>query len=91
MISELSPDTQAVLLLTAPLAVGGRAPAGPAPLADGEYKRLARGLREHGRAPADLFDGGAGETLAACAAELDRERIESLLGRGFLLSQAVER
>ena len=92
MISELSPDTQAVLLLTAPLAaVGGRAPAEPAPLADGEYKRLARGLREHGRTPADLFDGGAGETLAACAAEFDRERIGRLLARGFLLSQAVER
>lgn len=92
MSAELSPDTQAVLLLTAPLAIGaGRAPAEPAPLADGEYKRLARSLCEHGRAPADLFDGAAGETLAACAAEFDRERIERLLARGFQLSQAVER
>lgn len=90
MSAALSPDTQAVLLLTAPLDAGGAAP-GPAPLADGEYRRLARGLGEYGRSPASLFDGGVQEALAACAAEFDCERIERLLEREFLLSRAVER
>ena len=92
MSAALSPDTQAVLLLIAPLDAGaGGAATGPAPLADGEYRRLARGLGERGRTPACLFDGGAREVLAACAAEFDCERIERLLERGVLLSRAVER
>ena len=92
MSADLAADTQAVLLLTAPLIVGRGAAGGrPEPLSDGEYDRLARGLREHGRAPADLLGADAGAALEECASGLERGRLERLLGRGSLLGQAVER
>ena len=93
MTADLSVDTQAILLLTAPLIVGrGAARGQPAPLSDGEYDRLARRLRECGREPADLLRvDEAGAALEECASGLERDRLERLLGRGFLLGQAVER
>lgn len=92
MDAELSANTQAVLLLTAPLIVGGaRAAGAPAPLSEREYARLARGLVERGREPADLLDADAADALDARAAGLDRARLARLLGRGFLLAQAVDR
>lgn len=92
MDAELSANTQAVLLLTAPLIVGGaRAAGAPAPLSEREYARLARGLVERGREPADLLDADAADALDARAAGLDRARLARLLDRGFLLAQAVDR
>ena len=93
MTADLSADTQAILLLTALLIVGrGAARGQPAPLSDGEYDRLARRLRECGREPADLLRvDEAGAALEECASGLERDRLERLLGRGFLLGQAVER
>jgi DNA processing protein len=87
---ELSPNTQAILLLTAPL-LGGRGKPTSDPLTAGEYKRLARHLRASERQPADLLGAGAVALLKACRERLDGSRLEQLLGRGFLLSQAVER
>lgn len=45
MIPALSANTQAILLLTAPL-IAGRGAASSDLLSPGEYKRLARHLRE---------------------------------------------
>ena len=89
MRNELSPNAQAILLLTAPLIVG-RGKASVAPLSAGEYKRLARRLVDIRREPADLLGLGADEVLKECRLDLDGTRVERLLGRGFLLSQAVE-
>ncbi len=90
MRNELSPNTQAILLLTAPLIIGrGRASVNP--LTAGEYKRLARRLREIRRQPADLLSSEADEVLKDCRLDLDNARLEHLVGRGFLLSQALER
>ena len=87
---ELSANTQAILLLTAPLIVGrARSPVNP--LSAGEYRRFARCLRELRREPADLLDSDVGEILKECHLDLDSGRLERLLGRGFLLSQALER
>lgn len=89
MNDTLSPNTQAVLLLTAPL-LTGRAGPSPEVLTPGEYKRLARFLQERQRQPADLLstdDPLAGE----CGRLFDPGRLQRLLSRGFLLSQAVER
>ena len=86
---DLSPNTQAILLLTAPLIVG-RSTASPELLTPGEYKRLARHLRDIERQPADLLAANAAEVLNACRPMIDPERLQRLLDRGLLLSQAVE-
>ncbi|MDR1274957.1 MAG: DNA-processing protein DprA [Candidatus Accumulibacter sp.] len=90
MTPTLSLDTQAILLLTAPL-IAGRSHPAPDFLTPGEYKRLARHLREIQRQPADLVSPDAGELLRACRLVIDQTRLERLLGRGFLLSQVIER
>ncbi len=54
----LSPNTQAILLLTAPLTTG-RSSASPDLLTPGEYKRLARHLRDSQHQPMDLIAANA--------------------------------
>jgi predicted Rossmann fold nucleotide-binding protein DprA/Smf involved in DNA uptake len=90
MTPILSPNTQAILLLTAPL-IAGRGTSTPDLLTPGEYKRLAHHLREIQRQPADLVLPDAGEVLRACQPVIDESRLRRLLGRGFLLSQVIER
>lgn len=90
MTPVLSPNTQAILLLTAPL-IAGRGTASSDLLSPGEYKRLARHLREIQRQPSDLISPDAAEILLACQPVIDESRLQRLLGRGFLLSQVVER
>lgn len=85
----LSPNTQAILLLTAPL-LAGQKRASPDLLTPREYNRLARLLRDEQQQPADLLGPEAGELLAACQPTIDSGRLERLLGRGFLLGQALE-
>ena len=90
MIEPLTPNTQAILLLTAPL-IAGRGETTRDLLSLGEYNRLARILREKQKQPADLLAPDAHELIELCAQPLGRARLDALLGRGFLLSQAVER
>ena len=89
MTMEISPNTQAILLLTAPLIVGNKA-GDAALLSLTDYNRLARCLREAGKEPADLLGPEAGALMNTCGTRFGRERLESLLARGFLLSQAVD-
>jgi len=89
MATSLSPNTQAILLLTAPLIVG-RASRSSELLKPAEYSRLARQLRELGRQPADLLDTDSGGLYRACATVVPEARLGHLLGRGMLLTQAVE-
>nr|WP_298521795.1 DNA-processing protein DprA [uncultured Halomonas sp.] len=90
MTPVLSPNTQAILLLTAPL-IAGRGNTSPDLLSPGEYKRLARHLRGIQRQPADLVSPDADEIRRACQPVIDESRLQRLLGRGFLLSQVIER
>lgn len=90
MIEPLTSNTQAILLLTAPL-IAGRGESSRDLLTLGEYNKLARILREKQKQPADLIGPDAEELIALCAQPFGRERLDSLLSRGFLLSQAVER
>ncbi len=90
MIAPLSVNSQAILLLTAPL-MAGRSDYSREILSLSEYNRLARLLRDKERQPADLVGPNASETIAICATLFDASRLERLLGRGFLLSQAVDR
>lgn len=87
MNDDLSPNTKAILLLTAPLLVG-RDRSSLKPLSLGEYKRLARELHGAGREPADLLQDPAHDLVAGCG--LDAERVGRLLARGLRLAQAVE-
>lgn len=95
MNDTLSLNTRAILLLTAPLVVGRSSlrHAGPAAalLSFGEYKRLARHLYGLSRQPADLLAADGEALYADCADIVEPERLRRLLGRGFLLGQAVER
>ena len=90
MMPSLSQNTQAILLLTAPL-IAGRGSSSSELLTPGEYKRLARHLREIQRQPADLVAPDASELLRACQPVIEESRLQRLLGRGFLLSQVIER
>jgi predicted Rossmann fold nucleotide-binding protein DprA/Smf involved in DNA uptake len=90
MTAPLTSNTQAILLLTAPL-VAGRGDLSAKLFSLGEYNKLARLLREKQKQPADLIGADAGEVIGICARQFGNERLEVLLGRGFLLSQAVER
>ena len=90
MIEPLTPNTQAILLLTAPL-IAGRTEASRDLLSLGEYNRLTRILREMKKQPADLIGADAEELMDLCARPFGRARLDALLGRGFLLSQVVER
>ena len=87
---SVSPNTQATLLLTAPLIVG-TARATDDLLTPGEYKRLVRFLRERGQQPTDLLSGDLKELEKDGQPPIDIERLGRLLARGFLLSQALER
>ncbi len=90
MIEPLTPNTQAILLLTAPL-IAGRGETSRDLLSLGEYNRLALVLRQKQRQPADLIAPEARELIELCSQPFGRARVDALLGRGFLLSQAVER
>ena len=90
MMPVLSSNTQAILLLTAPLIVG-RSFVEPELLTPGEYKRLAQRLHEIQCEPADFLAERSSECLSACEIVVDPNRLRKLLDRGFQLSQAVER
>lgn len=90
MIAPLTPNTQAILLLTAPLEVGRNASSADL-LTLGEYNRLARLLRQRQRQPADLLGPHASDVIEIGVPAFEASRLRALLGRGFLLSQAVER
>lgn len=87
---DLSANAQAILLLTAPLTVGRRQRSFK-PLSAGEYRRLAHRLRELGCEPGDLLSSRTREIFTECRLDLDHDRLTYLLGRGFLLTQALER
>lgn len=90
MTSPLSPNTEAILLLTAPLLAGQSKPS-PDLLTPGEYNGLVRHLRKNGREPADLTSRQGAEAASICGQVIETDRLERLLGRGFLLAQALER
>lgn len=91
MNTEISINTKAILLLTAPLLVGKEA-AVTKVLAPREYKKLAHYLHGIKRQPADLLYNDSSELIRACGDLFFEEgRIEKLLNRAFLLSQVIDR
>lgn len=90
MTPSLSSNTQAILLLTSPL-IAGKSPKNSDLLTPAEYKRFAKQLREIGREPSDLLTSSFTQIAEECAPAVPPDRLERLVGRGFQLSQAVER
>ena len=92
MIGELSANTQAILLLTAPLILGRRTPSAES-LRPGEYSKLASFLHAKEAEPADLMGAEASKLLndSWLPDGIEADRLSQLLARGFQLSQAVER
>ena len=88
--TPVSTNTQAILLLTAPLIVG-RGENSNELLTASEYRMIARFLYEKERQPADLVTPGGNELLLALGKIVNSDRLKRLIGRGFLLSQAIER
>ena len=89
LTAEISADTQALLLLTAQL-IAGRRDVSPELLQPTEYRRFARFLHENGWEPADLLAKDTDDLLVHDRLPIDSDRLQSLLARGFLLSQAIE-
>ena len=90
MPETLSRNTKAILLLTAPL-IAGRGKTSGDLLTPGEYNKLAKHLIGLGAKPADLLTPVADQLRSDCHRVIDKTRLERLLARGFLLSQAIER
>lgn len=82
---DLSPDTQAILLLCGTFAEGQR---DPKPLTLSEYNTLASWLIGQHRRPADLFAASNGDLSGV---PIERERLEQLMGRGPALAVSLER
>jgi len=89
MNPELSANTQAILLLTAPLTTS-RATTGATPLTLSEYRTLARRLKELGRQPSDFTTTEADDLIDEFRGLFERERLKALVTRGLQLSHAVE-
>ena len=92
MLPQLTPNAQALILLTQPLRMSKTPPAQSQPLTLAEYNALAAALHRRGQEPKGLLSPQTGpaliqELLAAGAAPAN---LPELLGRGFLLSQALE-
>jgi predicted Rossmann fold nucleotide-binding protein DprA/Smf involved in DNA uptake len=85
---QLSPDTQATLLLCSGL--GQPRDATPRPLTPAEYNQLAQALHAQALRPADLLQPGGLDHLQQVAPVVDLERLKALLGRGAALGLAVE-
>lgn len=89
-MATLSVNTQAILLITAPLIGGKQDDNGLSLLSPGAYRRLARWLHTRNLSPSDLLGHEADILTHECEAQLNLPPLKPLLERGFQLSQAVE-
>lgn len=86
--NPLSPATQATLLLCSPLRAGRNKDVQPLSL--GEFNELERQLLRIGAGLEQLLEADAAASLRKLPATVDVEQITALLGRGFMLSMALE-
>jgi hypothetical protein len=80
MSMSLSPNTQAILLLMAPLIVGRNEPSADL-LTPAEYKRLARFLRESNSSKRSLAPNA--RQCSRMSTAYRQQPLKRLLGRGF--------
>lgn len=91
MDTSISTNTQAILLLTAPLITGRKETGNHHLLSSGEYRRIAQRLRQLGQSPSDLLQNDSIQLVKELTDIVAGDRLNRLLERGFLISQAVER
>ncbi|HIJ80901.1 MAG TPA: DNA-protecting protein DprA [Desulfuromonadales bacterium] len=90
-MTNIAPDTQAVLLLTTWFTKAAKSD--PNPLTASEWGRFANWLKEHEKTPSGLLESGsAADYLAGWTdAKITIERIDYLLGRSVALSLSWEK
>jgi predicted Rossmann fold nucleotide-binding protein DprA/Smf involved in DNA uptake len=87
---NLSPETQATLLLT--ISFSHKGSDGLKPLSKTEWARLSSWLKENNLNPSDLLDGSVNSlTSHMFDKTISAERIQSLLNRGTALGIALEK
>ena len=82
----ISENTQALLLLTAPLIVGAADGTSTPLLSLSEFNKLARRLKEIEAEPVDLIGPARSELLRQLSPLQSPDRLGSLLDRGFQMS-----
>jgi len=87
-MNDISENTKAILLLTAPLIVGRKAERAKI-LTLKEYNTLARSLHARGYQPQDLLGTETDKFFSELSPTFDTNRLSELLNRGFLLGQAL--
>lgn len=98
-MAEPTPDTKAVLMLTAPLLAKTRSSrASVKPLTPKEYSTLAMWLRDEGTRPAELMERDSDQLITDFTTQgglgrgkENQQRLRKLLERGVELALAVER
>ena len=90
MSFELTEHTKAVLLLTAPLIIGRARLDDTKFLSPSEYNKIATRLTELGHEPADLLSPQKNGLCTSLTDIIDGQRLEALLDRGLLMSQALD-
>jgi len=87
----ISENARALLLLTAPLIVGA-ADGGSTPvLSLSEFNKLARRLKDMAAEPIDMLGPARSELVGKLSSLVSPERLETLLDRGFQMTQALEK
>jgi DNA processing protein len=81
--TPVSANTQAILLLTAPLIVG-RGENSKELLTASEYGKVARFLHKQGYQPADLVAAGENELVLELGKIIDSDRLKRLVKEGVL-------
>jgi DNA processing protein len=90
MTLSFSANTQAALLLTAPL-IDGATESHPSLLSPTEYRKICSLLSRFDMQPSDLVQRSSAELPEQLKALVDDSRLRALLDRGFQLTQALER
>ena len=89
MTTAVSPDTQATLLLTAPLTTTAKAPADSL-LKPPEFRKVQARVADSGHAIGDFLGRDASPLIDAYDDLVPASRLHDLLGRGFRLAQALD-
>ncbi len=89
MNDVVSPNTQAILLLTAPLSTGKIRSQLPL-VTPAKYRKLAHLLFNHGLEPADFLSERRKDALEVCADIIKEEDADQILDRGLQLSRALD-